>query len=200
MTNSTSQEEFSALLARVRQKDTDALGQLIRLYEPDVRIAARVRLGAALRPYLDVMDVVQSVHRSLISGLHKDKFDLSSPEKLIALAVTLVHRKIARHWRHLKRQARPDSGDPARGDPRQALLSLCTPDDDPGSVVRSAAAVDRFLNSLDDVDRRLLELRMEGFSTTEAAHHMGVGAGFLRVRLGRLRKRLLEDGLLNDWL
>jgi RNA polymerase sigma-70 factor (ECF subfamily) len=173
---------------------------LIQLYEPDVRIAARVRLGAALRPYLDLVDVVQSVHRSLISGLHKNKFDLSSPEKLIALAVTLVQRKIARHWRHLKRQVRPDSGDPAGNDPRQALLSLCAPEDDPGSAVRSAEAVDHFLNSLDDIDRRLLELRMEGNTTTEAAQHLGVGAGFLRVRLGRLRKRLLEGGLLNDWL
>src|SRR5260370_33303135 len=87
MANAEAQAEFVALLARVRQGDADALTQLIQLYEPDVRIAARVRLGAALRPYLDLVDVVQSVHRSLISGLHKTKFDLSSPEKLIGLAV-----------------------------------------------------------------------------------------------------------------
>ena len=200
MVDSSSQEEFAALLARVRQKDTEALAQLIRLYETDVRIAARVRLGAALRPYLDEVDVVQSVHRSLISGLNKDKFDFSSPEKLVALAVTLVQRKIARHWRHLKRQARVESGDPAGSDPKQGLLHLCTPDADPGSAVRSKAAIERLLNSLDDIDRRLLTLRMDGYSTAEAAQIMGTGAGFLRVRLGRLRKRLLDDGLLNDWL
>jgi RNA polymerase sigma-70 factor (ECF subfamily) len=200
MTSSNAQEAFVALLARVRAGDADALTELIQLYEPEVRIAARVRLGAALRPYLDLVDVVQSVHRSLISGLHKDKFDLSTPEKLIGLAVTLVQRKIARQWRRLKRQARLDSGVAARSNTRQALLGLCAPDDDPGSNVRSSEAVNNFLNSLDPIDRRLLELRMEGYSTTEAAQQMGAGPGFLRVRLGRLRKRLLEGGLLSDWL
>jgi transposase len=43
-------------------------------------------------------------------------------------------------------------------------------------------------------------LRMDGHSTSEAARKLGVGAGFLRVRLGRLRKRFLERGLPNDRL
>jgi RNA polymerase sigma-70 factor (ECF subfamily) len=200
MVNSETQKEFAVLLARVRQGDTAALTELLQLYESDVWIAARVRLGPALRPYLDMADVVQSVHRSLISGLQKQKFELSSPETLVGLAVRMVQRKIARHWRRLKRQTRSDSGAPAGSDPRQALLCLCTSEDDPGSAVPSAEAVDHFLQGLDDIDRRLLELRMDGYSTTEAARQLGVGAGCLRVRLGRLRKRLLDRGLLNDWL
>jgi RNA polymerase sigma-70 factor (ECF subfamily) len=200
MASSETQKEFAALLARVRQGEAAALTELIQLYEPDVWIAARVRLGPALRPYLDLADVVQSVHYSLISGLQKQKFDLASPEKLVALAVAMVRRKIARHWRSLKRQTRSASGAPAGSNPRQALLRLCTSEHDPGSAVRSAEAVDHFLQGLDDIDRRLLELRMDGYSTTEAARQLGVDAGCLRVRLGRLRKRLLERGLPNDWL
>ena len=200
MASSETRKEFAALLARVRQGEAAALTELIQLYEPDVWIAARVRLGPALRPYLDLADLVQSVHYSLISGLQKQKFDLASPEKLVALAVAMVRRKIGRHWRSLKRQTRSASGAPAGSNPRQALLYLCTSEDDPGSAVRSAEAVDHFLQGLDDIDRRLLELRMDGYSTTEAARQLGVDAGCLRVRLGRLRKRLLERGLPNDWL
>src|SRR5262249_12107934 len=137
MVNSETQKEFAALLARVRQGEAAALTELIQLYEPDVWIAARVRLGPALRPYLDLGELVQSVHRSLISGLQNEKFDLSSPEKLVGLAVTMAQRKIARHWRRLKRQTRSDSGAPAGSNPRQALLCLCTSEDDPGSAVSS---------------------------------------------------------------
>jgi RNA polymerase sigma-70 factor (ECF subfamily) len=193
-------DEFAALLARARQGDAGALAQLVQQYEPDVRIAARVRLGPALRPYLDSMDVVQSVHRSLLSDLRQGRFDLASPEQLIALAVTLVQRNIARHWRRLKRQAAAGAGALGESGARQALLSLCSREADPASAVQFADAVDHFLSDLDELDRRLLELRLEGCSTAEAARQLGVGAGCLRVRLGRLRKRLLDGGLLSDWL
>jgi hypothetical protein len=96
MASSNANEVFVTLLARVRQGDADALTQLIQLYEPEVRIAARVRLRAALRPKQGQVNGVQSVHPSPIIGLDKDKCDLSSPEKLMALTVTLVQRKIAR--------------------------------------------------------------------------------------------------------
>src|SRR6188508_2597024 len=60
---------FDEILARARTGDEDALTELARQYEPEVRAVARVRLGPALRPYLDTMDLVQSVHRSLMVGL-----------------------------------------------------------------------------------------------------------------------------------
>src|SRR5437867_7881602 len=100
--------DFAALLARARGGDRQALEQLARQYEPKVRIVARVLLGPALRPYLDSMDLVQSVHRSLMLGLRVKKYDLAGPENLVALAVTLVRRKVARQWRHLQRQQRLD--------------------------------------------------------------------------------------------
>ena len=40
--------------------------ELVAAYEPEVRLVARVRLGTALRPYLDSVDLVQSVHRSVL--------------------------------------------------------------------------------------------------------------------------------------
>src|SRR5262245_64988218 len=103
-------EEFAALLDRARHGDREALGRLARRYEPDVRLVARVRLGRALRPYLDTVDLVQSVHRSLLLGLRRGEFDVSSPEKLVALALALVRCKVARHWRRVRRQARLSGG------------------------------------------------------------------------------------------
>ncbi|MCU0872396.1 MAG: helix-turn-helix domain-containing protein [Pirellulaceae bacterium] len=60
--------DLPALLARVRAGDEDALVQLLRGYEHRIRAAARVMLSDLLRPYLDSLDVVQSVYCALLPG------------------------------------------------------------------------------------------------------------------------------------
>src|SRR5438552_194809 len=116
--------EFVALLAQARQGDRSALAELAQQYESKVRMVARVLLGPALRPYLDSVDLVQSVHKSLMIGLRQDKFDISSPDKLIALALTMVRRKVARHWRHLQRQKRLCGNSADSGNVPQILAAL----------------------------------------------------------------------------
>ena len=191
--------EFAALLARTRQGDEEALAELVQRYEGIIRRAARGLLGSALRPHLDSMDLVQSVHRSLLIGLRSQKFDISTPDKLIALALTLVRRKVARHWRKLKREQ--SSPLAASGETNQVLTSPSCPQPGPASVVEFDDAVQHVLSHLeDDRDRRLVELRLQGCSTAEVARAMGLDSRFLRVRLGRLRSRLREHGLLTEWL
>src|SRR5262245_55507688 len=133
-------DEFTALIARARQGDEGALADLIRRYEPEVRIAARVRLGPALRPYLDSMDVVHSVHRCLIDGLRKNKVDFSDSKALLAWTVKVVQYKVAHHWRHLRRQQHL-SGDISSCDLEELLVSLCTPEDDPARTAEIADQV-----------------------------------------------------------
>src|SRR5438874_9664351 len=108
-------DDYTSLLARARQGDAEAMSQLCQLYEKELRVVARVLLGPALRPYLDSIDLVQSVHRSLMLGLRENKFDISTPENLLALALTMVRRKAARQWRHLKRQQRLEAGSTETG-------------------------------------------------------------------------------------
>src|SRR5262249_17822468 len=92
-------DEFTALLKRAQQGDDGAVAEIVQQYEDVLRRAARGLLGPLLRPHLDSLDLVQSVHRSLWIGLRYGKFDITSPEKLIALAMTMVRRKAARKWR-----------------------------------------------------------------------------------------------------
>ncbi len=41
-------------------------------------------------------------------GLRNEKFNVSTPEELVALTITMVRRKIARVWRRMQRQQRLD--------------------------------------------------------------------------------------------
>src|SRR5262245_10668681 len=111
MSKTSSQTRFAELLSKGRGGDRAALALLAEEYEPQVRVVARAKLGTALRPYLDSMDLVQSVHRSLMLGLRDQRFEIDSPDGLVALALTIVRRKVARHWRRLRRQQRLDNAD-----------------------------------------------------------------------------------------
>jgi RNA polymerase sigma-70 factor (ECF subfamily) len=194
-------EEFARLLAQARRGEQAALQQLAQHYESKVRLVARVLLGPALRPYLDSVDLVQSVHRSLMLGLRQDKFDISSPDKLIALALALVRRKVARQWRRLQRQKRLTNG-PAHysGDLPTVLESLGSSEIDPARAALLKDAVDHVCRNLDDTERRMIELRLQGYSTAEIAGDVGLHPIAARVRMSRLRQRLRTAGLLDDWI
>jgi DNA-directed RNA polymerase specialized sigma24 family protein len=60
--------------------------------------------------------------------------------------------------------------------------------------------MDKLCQCLDDVDRKLLELRLQGFSTAEVAAQTGHTAEALSIRLFRLRRRLAEQQVANEWL
>jgi RNA polymerase sigma factor (sigma-70 family) len=191
--------EFTALLARARGGDRDALADLTREYEAKVRVVARVLLGPALRPYLDSLDLVQSVHRTLLLGLRRDSFDVSTPERLLALAVTLVRRKVARQWRQSRRQHRLDGArDP--GSLADFLASLSGPGDDPVQAAERRDQVEHLCANLTEAERRLVELRGQGYSPAEVARELGLSDVALRVRLTRLRRRLRAAGILEEVL
>ena len=192
--------EFEALLTQARQGDKHALGQLVQQYESKLRMVARVLLGPALRPYLDSVDLVQSVHRSLVLGLRQDKFDISSPEKLIALALTLVRRKVARQWRRLRRQKRISGNSDDSGNIPELLASLSSPEPDPARAAQLKDSLEQLYRGLDAPDQFMLELRLFGYDTSEIAEKLGIHPIALRVRLTRLRQRLRDNGVFSEWL
>jgi RNA polymerase sigma-70 factor (ECF subfamily) len=193
-------QEFAVLLGKARQGDQAALTALVRLYEPEIRRVAHYRLGPALRPYLDSMDLVQSVHRSLVLRLQQYKFDIPGPEKLIALAVKMLVGKVSRHWRRLQRQRCLLGNRIDLGGVGDFLVAFSLPEDDPARAALLRDLIRHVSAQLDDTDRRLLELRMEGQSTAAAARELGLDANSLRVRLHRLRQRLHEAGVFTDWI
>jgi RNA polymerase sigma-70 factor (ECF subfamily) len=200
MTSSQPDQRFAELLAQARAGDENALTELVRLYENEVRIYARVLLGPALRPHLDSLDLVQSVHRSLIFGLRHGKFDLWAPENLVAFALTMVRRKVARKWRREQRQQRLSRGPTPDCNLASTLESLTSGELDPNRGAELREAIQRLCRDLNEPDRQLMELRLAGYSTAEVARELALDADHLRARLSRLRQRLRSTGILSEWL
>lgn len=192
--------DFAGLVALAAQGHPAALEELTRRYEPKIRLVARVVLGPALRPYLDSVDLTQSVHKSILVGLRDRKLALNDPEQLIGLAVTMLRRKAARHWRHLQRQRRLSGGGTGLAGGRSAVLASLGGGSDPAADAQFRDQVDQLCAHLGETERRILDLRLEGHSGPEIAAQTGLSPVNVRVRLTRLRQRLQATGLVSDWL
>ncbi len=104
-----SPDNLQSLSRRAAEGDPTAQSALCQAYEDEVRIVARVHLGTQLRPHLDSLDVTQSVHRCVLSGLMAGRFVVDNSRGLIALACLIARRKIAKQWRKHRRQVRLNS-------------------------------------------------------------------------------------------
>jgi RNA polymerase sigma-70 factor (ECF subfamily) len=193
-------EEFASLMGRVRLGDDDALAQLVLHYEREVERTAQVMLSRTLRSYLDPADLVQSVHRSLLPFLRQNKGTIDDPQKLRALAVTLARRKIIQHWRRLQCQHRFQAEMVDTESPTAVRTVGVSAEPDPAAVAQCNDLMQQLRSQLDETECRLVELRLQGATTAEAAREMGVDADVLRVRLSRLRRRLRAHVPQLDWL
>jgi RNA polymerase sigma factor (sigma-70 family) len=188
--------DFDALLGRARAGDEKAISLLLERSEPEIRRTARALLGRLLRPYVDSVDVAQSVQVALLLGFRDQTIDVSTPEKLAGLAARMVRNKVADHWRKIQRRDRLLDRHVEDRDLGALLASACDGADDPARQ----EAVEKLLEGLDAPERRIVELRLLGHSTAEVARILGLDADVLRVRLSRLRKRLRDRRLLADWM
>ena len=188
--------EFKEILREIRCGNEDALARLVEQYQDDIRIIARAHLGPALRPYMDSLDLVQSVHHSLIVGLRANRYEFSSSDKLIALAAVVLRRKVARHWRYLRKQLRESGHHPSDSDLPDYVVSLSDEQRDPSEIASYRDQVAFVMGRLEGVDRELVSLRLEGYSTVDAARHLNIDADVARVRLSRLRRRLRHARIL----
>lgn len=175
-------EALADLLRRASAGDESALGQLLQRYERRVRLAARSLLRHPLRHLLDSLDLVQSVHRAMVPGLREGRYTFSDEDQLVALAVTVLRHKVLRNAQRT-RLAPP---------PPPAPTSM------PHETAAARDLLSRLLADLTDADRRIVEMRLEGFATAEIAASLECTPAIVRARLSRLRRRLREAGYVES--
>jgi RNA polymerase sigma factor (sigma-70 family) len=192
--------EFADLLERIRQGDREALGALLSAYEPALRRFARTHLGPALRPYADSLDLVQSVNKSVMIALWSNRYEFSSPAKLLALAKTILKRKVAHLAERMGRQQRADAGPGGDDSHKGPLQSLRSPEADPAEAAAFHNTLDHVCRQLNERERHILRLLLQGHTRKEIAEELGEDPHAFRVYWGRVLERLRASGALNAWL
>lgn len=198
-----SPREFSELLDRVRDGDDQAIAKLWDdYYHQLVRIAAK-RLPANLRRAGDEEDVALSAFNSFIAGIREDHFpDLSGPDNLWGLLITLTGRKVHAHLRHQTRQKR--GGGTVRGesvfldrsgDLKGGGIGGVTGDTQAADIrAELAEACDELLNQLDDEQlKQIAVMRMDGYLVNEIADRLQLSKRAVERRLQLIRRTWTEQ-------
>tara|TARA_R110002049_G_scaffold72490_8_gene187599 strand:- start:6354 stop:7007 length:654 start_codon:yes stop_codon:yes gene_type:complete len=198
----SSPAEFSQLLARVRDGEDDATTELWeRYFQRLVRIAAK-RLPTNLRRTGDEEDIAISAFHSFIAGIRRDQFpDLSGPDNLWGLLITLTSRKVNAHLRFQTRQKRgggnvrgesvfmDSSGELSRGGIGEVTGDNAAPD----LHAELAEACDGLLSELsDDQLRQIAVMRMDGYLVDEIAEKMQLSKRAVERRLQLIRRTWAE--------
>jgi RNA polymerase sigma-70 factor (ECF subfamily) len=187
---------FEELIRRVRAGDPGAAAELVRNYEPAIRRAVRFRLAdARLGSLLESMDICQSVLASFFVRVATGQYELETPEQLLRLLTAMARNKLtsqARKQHALRRDSRRVSG----GD--EAAGKLVATGENPSSQVEARDLLQEVHRRLSPEERRLLELRNQGYDWAGIASELGGSAEALRRRLSRALDRVSQELGLDD--
>ncbi len=181
-------ESFAEFLRRVRAGDQEAAAELVRRYEPAIRLEVRRRLNdPSLYPLLGSMDVCQSVLASFFVRAALGQFDLEQPGQLLGLLVAMARNKLAGHVRRQHRQRRDSR---RRADHAEERLAQCAGDPPPDRVVEGRELLQKVREALTEEEKELADLRAEGLTWPEVAARLGGEAQARRRQLSRALDRV----------
>lgn len=185
------QESFRELICRVRAGDAQATRELVRRYEPAIRLAVHVRLtDPALRRFLDSMDICQSVLLSFFVRAASGQYDLETPEQLLRLLTTMARHKLinqAQKQRAARRDYRRLQSDLSGGNDPVDSRS------DPSQVAAHRELLQELRCRLTAEERQLADQRSLGCSWKEIAAEVGGQPNTLRMRLTRALDRVTQE-------
>ena len=182
-------QDYSTLISRIKNGDDEAMCALIERYGPTMERMAEQMVGRVLQAHVDAVDAVQAVHITLWVGIRTGRFVVPTPDHLLALAKTLISRQVARYWRTVKTEMTVKLDSSMAETLPDRDLSAAFQETESQKNLEVDELLDKFLGQMDEIDQRLVKMRFHGFTTSEAATTLQVDSGFLRVRLGRLRRK-----------
>jgi RNA polymerase sigma-70 factor (ECF subfamily) len=179
----TDDPSFADLIRRIRSGDSQAAEELVRRYEPAVRLEVRLRLrDVRLRRLCDSMDICQSVLGSFFVRAAAGQFDLDRPDQLLKLLVAMARNNVAYQARK-ERAKRRDSRRLESVGP--ATRDVAAADPSPSRLLAGKELLAELWHRLGAEERRLADLRAGGLSWDEIAAELGGTPAARRMQLAR---------------
>ena len=180
-----------SLALRVKDGDQDAAHVLYKRYVQRVFGLVDSKLGAKLRATTDAEDIVQSVFRSMFRGVQAGNYEVEPGSTLWNLLAVISLTKLRRRAHHQTAQRRDVD----------RLVSLQTVADgeamDDSTDEFLEICVRETMQKLRPSDRKILLLRIQGFTLTEISEQTSLSCRTIARRLRTSRKHLasllLED-------
>lgn len=186
-------DEIRRVLARVQAGDEDAARELLRRYEPEVRLVVRRQLPRLLRSRFDSIDFLQSVWGSFFHQVRQGTARFEDSRHLVAFLASVARNKVVDEYRHAgsgKRDVRREVPlwEPDADGPRELPSESATPSE----LVEARDALERLRGLVPESRRSILDLKADGLSTREIGERLGLSERTVQRVLEDLRRRLEE--------
>jgi RNA polymerase sigma factor (sigma-70 family) len=175
--------DVTAWLARLQAGDPDAAQFFWDRYCRALVALARRRLSGSPLRAVDEEDVAQEVLADFISGLQKNQFQVQDRQDLWALLRTITVRKAAMAVRAETSRKR-GGGAPEADIPLDQIRS---PEPTPELAAEIAEECSRMLSLLNEQQRLIAVLKLEGLTNEEIAVRLGVSLATVERRLQAIR-------------
>jgi RNA polymerase sigma-70 factor (ECF subfamily) len=173
MAEQSAADDYCEFVQRIRAGDERAAEELVRRYEPEIRLEIRVWLrlrDPRLRRVFDSMDICQSVLASFFVRAAVGEFELDEPGQLIRLLVGMARNKLAEQVKYHQRQRRDVRRTAPEAPPEALALAR---DETPSQLAAGKELLEKFREQLSEEEKRLSELRAAGLDWKAIAAQMG---------------------------
>lgn len=193
MENQEIEENFEKFLAALRKGDEKAVGELIRICEPQLRRIARARLAEGnLRRQADSMDIVQSVLTSFLRHAAAGDFAIETPDQLLKLLRTMALNRL----RDLARKGGGDGRNRsvAEHSPSASRVSkIVAGGPTPSEHLVLEDFLEQFLLGLSPEGQQIHRWRTWGWSWAEIASELNAPPNTIRIRFARETLRVARE-------
>ena len=187
---------FNGFIKRLANGDERAADELFALYSKRLVALARTRTSRRLQQKLDAEDVLQSVFRSFFVRQRKGLFELTDWDGLWGLLVRITLRKCNRNlerFQAARRDVRRESSPSAEDDTSFLSWKALAREPTPEEAIQLSETIEHLIRDIDDdKTRKILEMRLYGFTVREISVEIGCTERTAHRKLDRIRTRLKE--------
>jgi RNA polymerase sigma-70 factor (ECF subfamily) len=153
-----------------------------------LRLAKR-RIGQRMSSRFDPEDVVQSAFRTFFTRVKNDEFEFAHEDDLFKLLVRLTVRKTLRRIQYHRADKRnPEVEMGRQSDGSEIFAHVASGEPTAEVEVALLDEFEKFVGQLPDLDRQVLELKVQGYSTVEIADRLGTYDRKVRRIIERLQE------------
>lgn len=188
-------EPSSELLRRCQAGDPSAAETLFRRYFTRLHGLVRTRLSKQLAERLDADDVVQITFRSFFSGVRDGRYVLKRAGDLWRLLAAIAVNKLRHEERRHAADKRSLGVEQLPLPPREELdedTAWLAREPTPEEAAMLADEVQALLRPLNDEQRRMVQLRLQGNTLNDIAEAMRCSQRTVRRIMDNVKRHLEE--------
>jgi RNA polymerase sigma-70 factor (ECF subfamily) len=184
------------LIAQFKAGNEAAATELFDRYCEQLMRLARRRIGPRMTSRVDPEDILQSAFRTFFARVRNEEFSFQQEDDLFKLLVRLTVRKTLRQiafHRAGKRNPERETAQPTTD--HDILLQVSAHGPTPEVELALVDEFEQFMGQLPPLDRDVLALKLQGYSTVEIADKLGSYDRKIRRILDRIQDEArAQDG------